>query len=74
MPELRVLPDLPSAVPGVWPAAVVDVALDVAELELLDAELRLLAQAAGEGLPPELALRVQALRAQRLTLTREVVR
>ena len=37
-------------------------------LELIDAESRLLAQAVGEHLPLELALRVETLRAQRVAL------
>ena len=39
-------------------------------LELLDAESRLLAQAVGEHLPLELALRVNELRARRAALDR----
>lgn len=63
MSELRLLPDLPPAVPGVWPAPV---AVDAAALEA--AELQLLSRAVGDHLPVEIQAQVEQLRAQRAAL------
>ncbi|MTD45593.1 hypothetical protein GKE82_24540 [Conexibacter sp. W3-3-2] len=62
MADLRLLPEPPAAVPGVWP---VDPQLQVNVGDLVDAELRLLARATGEHLPAELAAQVLELRARR---------